>query len=303
MKTLFLLVSLALCPFLISWADAPPTHPVTVPMGDETFTLSKPPTRIVSTVLGADEILLDLVDSDRIVALSQFADDPKYSNIVGKATPVKQRLGPSVERVVFLQPDLVFIAAYSTPDFIHLMGRSGVPAYQFPLPGSIEDIRDMIRNVGDLVGEATRARRIVLEMDQRIAEIGQRLEGVDRPSVVPYSYGYAAGSETIIGEIVELAGGINLAAERGVRGHQRLPTERLLVWDPDFLLIEGPKAARTKGERLLATETILAHLRAVREGQVIEVPTPHLSTVSHHIVKGIEDTARLLHPDRFPEQE
>ena len=65
------------------------------------------PQRIISMNVSVDEILLDLVDSKRIAALTYFADDPSICSAGEKVKQVKERVqGSNIEWIVALQPDL-----------------------------------------------------------------------------------------------------------------------------------------------------------------------------------------------------
>lgn len=49
---------------------------------------SEPPRRIASLSLTADEILVEIVPLERMVAATTAADDPEMSNVVGRIPPL-----------------------------------------------------------------------------------------------------------------------------------------------------------------------------------------------------------------------
>lgn len=69
------------------------------------------PMRIVSFSISCDEILLGLVEPERIASVSYLCDDAGISHVVEKSKAVKERIKgtPSVERIMALKPDLVIL--------------------------------------------------------------------------------------------------------------------------------------------------------------------------------------------------
>ncbi len=61
-------------------------YPLTVTDdGGTPVTLAAKPVRIASLTMFTDEVLLDLVDPSRIVAVTTFAADPAISNVTARA--------------------------------------------------------------------------------------------------------------------------------------------------------------------------------------------------------------------------
>lgn len=77
-----------------------------------TMTLAAKPQRIASLSYGTDEMLVELVAMDRILAFSRWADDPEITFITaGQAAQVKKRALPYAEALIALRPDLIVAAA------------------------------------------------------------------------------------------------------------------------------------------------------------------------------------------------
>jgi ABC-type Fe3+-hydroxamate transport system substrate-binding protein len=116
--------------------------------------------------------------------------------------------------------------------------------------------------------------------------------------VLYFTRGYTAGRGTLIGELIERAGGRNAAAEAGVEGHARLDAEHILAIDPDYILLAPWRAdARERsltGELSVTRDPLLVRTRAVRHGHVLFVPPSHLMSTSHFVALAVEDIARQL---------
>ena len=255
----------------------------------------RPPARIASLNLAADEILIELIDPHRLVTVTSFADDPASSNIVGRVPPKVARVTRAkMERLVELAPDLVVVSEYSEADFLHLLTTSKM-AYHRVVVRSLDDVSPAIRALGEAVGAEDKAAELAARFEASLAILSRRLEGARRPRVLHWNEPYTAGRGTVLSDIIERAGAINVAAELGVTGFAPLPAERAFASDPDFVLITREGKARAG----LLAHPMLSRLAAVRKGRIIEMPGPLHATLTHHTAAACELLARAFHPKRF----
>lgn len=256
------------------------------------------PQRIASLTLASDELLCELVPLERVVGVTHLVDDGEISNVVGRYPASVPRLkDKDAERIIGLRPDLVFVAPYNSADFLQVLERSGLPAYRNEAVHSLDEIQEGIAALGQRVGEPQRARALVEQVQGRRQQLTQQVANVKRPRVLFWSAGYTAGTGTTIDEIIRVAGGANLAADRGMKGSAQIAPEQVIAADPEYVL-----AARWSGDehdREIEKHALLRDLRAVREGRVIVISGRHLLSVSHHVMTGAEQLARRLHPECF----
>lgn len=248
------------------------------------------PQRIVSQTVATDEILLALVPPERLLALSQLADDARYSYCADRARLVAGRCGGSAEAILRLQPDLIFVASYSRAELVELLSAGGAPVYRLTKFGGLADIAANIRAIGEAIGETAAAEALVAEMNRRFAALGERARQRGRPLRM-MSYGgshFTAGTETTFDDLVRAVGGINVAAEHGVVGFRQISAEQLLAWRPDVLVVsaESGKEAAAR-QRWLADPAVAAAIgRDPR--RLIVVESRALTTVSHHLADAAE---------------
>jgi iron complex transport system substrate-binding protein len=255
-----------------------------------------PPQRIASLNLAADEILVDLVAPERLVAVTASADDPATSNIAGRVPKGTARFRRAVmERLIALRPDLVVVYEYNDADFLRLLERSGLRVHRMAGQDSLPGIRQAILDLGHAVGADEAARRLVARFDARLTELRARLRDVRRPRVLYWADPYSAGGDTAIGALIECGGGDNVGRELGLRGVQPIGAERAFVADPDVIVLGF------MGDRnALYAHPLLSTLRAVRAQHVVDIPTRHLTTLSQHIADACWALAAKLHPERVP---
>jgi iron complex transport system substrate-binding protein len=256
-----------------------------------------PPQRIASLNLTADEVLVEILPVDRLVAVTAASDDVGTSNVVGRVPPGVARFRKAdLERLVALSPDLVVASEYTDPDFLYLLERSGLRYHRMEGMHSLAGNRQAILDLGVAVGAAAGAEKLVARYDAVLADLAARLGGVARPRVMYWASGMTAGGDTAIGALIESAGARNVGAEIGVAGIGAVGAERAFVADPDVVLIGVWPGAR----KSLVEHPLLSRLRAVREGHIVEMPTELLVTLSQHAADASWYLAWALHPDRVP---
>lgn len=254
-----------------------------------------PPQRIASLNLAADEVLVDLVPLNRLVAVTAQSDEKGMSNVVGRLPEgITRFFRADLERLIALWPDLVVVSEYTDPDFLRLLERSGIRYHRMEGLRSLAGYRDAILGLGRAVGALDRARTIVDRFDASLHALQRRLAGATRPRILYWASGMTAGAGTAIGALIECAGGTNVARELGVDGISPISAERAFVADPDRVLIGVWPGVRES----LRADPLLSRLPAVAADRIDEMPTELLVAVSHHAAGACWDLAARLHPER-----
>jgi iron complex transport system substrate-binding protein len=255
-----------------------------------------PPRRIASLNLAADEVLVEIVPLDRLVAVTAQSDERGMSNVAGRVPPgIARFFRADLERLIALRPDLVVVSEYTDPDFLRLLERSGIAFHRMEGLRDYPGYRQAILDLGRAVGAPEGAQRLVRGFDATLRDVRQRLQGATRPRVLYWASGMSAGADTAIGSLVECAGARNVAAETGLRGVAPLASERAFVAAPDAVLVGVWPGVVEE----LRSDPLLSRLPAVTEGRIVEMPTELLVAVSHHAATACRDLATRLHPERM----
>jgi iron complex transport system substrate-binding protein len=265
----------------------------------ETWTLPRPPRRIVSTYLAADEILAALVTPDRLAAVSVFADDPVISSVAGAFPAGIPRLRGEVEAILAREPDLVCIAGYSDADAMRLLVGAGLPILRWSRFDSFADVLANVRLIGAAVGADRRAEALAGAAEAALAALAARLAGAPAVRVLYLDPpNFTAGRRTLIDEMLTRAGGVNVAAEAGIVGAGPIAVESALALGAEAIVASTAPGAPPPLEVLRATP-LWRELPAVRAGRVYPVPAALPGDVSHHAAAAPTEIARWLHPERF----
>ena len=255
------------------------------------------PLRVASINLSADEVLVAILPPQRLVSVTQWADAPGTSNVVGRvAAGVHRFVKADMEQLVALGPDLVVVSEYTDADFLKQLERSGLRAHRMLGLGTLAGVRGAILDLGRSVGEDEAARRLVADFDWKLAELGRRLAGAKKPRMLYWSGNMTAGRDTAIGSLIEAAGAVNVGREMGIVGIAPPGAERAFVTNPDGVLVgtwPGSKEA-------LTSHPLFSQWAAVREGRIVALRTELLVALSQFTADAAWELAHLLHPDRVP---
>jgi iron complex transport system substrate-binding protein len=266
----------------------------------ETLILPREPQRIVSQTLGTDEILLAVCPPERVVALSNLAEDGDYSNVVEEARRIPGRTTEGPEQILQFKPDLIFVASYSRAETVELLKASKAPVFRFANFDSIEDIKSNIRTVGYATGTDAATEKLIGRIDADLAAVRARIPQRASPvRVMSYDkLGYTAGSNTLFDDVVRAAGGLNVCAEKGIKGFAKINSEKVLEWQPDFLITGATRGKEKSVRDRLLEDPAVANSKAGQAGRIIVIDNRHFLTVSHYVVRFVEDLANELYGDR-----
>jgi len=265
----------------------------------EAHVLSRPPRRIVSTYLGADEVLAALVPSDRVVGVSAYADDPATSNChdIYPARVARVRADP--ETVIALAPDLVCVAGFTASEVLRMFTGAELAIVRWSRFDSFADVMGEIRLLGAAVGEEARAEALAGGIAALLGDLQRRLAGVRPVRVLYYDPPtYTMGRGTLVDEILTRAGGLNVVSELGMVGPGQIGLETVLALEPAAIITPN-YADNTDRLRALGFDAIWRQVPAVRAGRVHEIPGAWIATISQHAAQGLSRVARLLHPEAF----
>ncbi|MEW6736549.1 MAG: ABC transporter substrate-binding protein [Acidobacteriota bacterium] len=267
----------------------------------EIFTIKSPPQRIVSETLGTDEILLAICPTDRIIGLSSLALNESYSNVAEQARTTAAEIVHEPEQILRLEPDLIFVASYSRAEVVELLKTAQAPVFRFSNFDRIEDIKSNIRTLGYVIGEDARAEALIAQMDREIKAVQARIPTNSRRfRVMSYGIqGYTTGANTTFDDIVNKVGAINVSAQQGIKGFQKISTEQIATWQPDFIVTGAENGKAEEVRRRLLADPAIASSQAGRAGRIIVIDNRYFLTVSHHVVRSIETLAEGLYSNKL----
>ena len=257
--------------------------------------LANPPKRVVSLAPSITEILFAIGAGDSVVGVTEFCDYPPEAL-------TKTRIGdsrPNLEPLLALQPDLVVAMDVIRDDVLETLQQLNVPLFILEAR-SIEHVYAHIQTLGRMLHRVQEANALARSMRQDIQAIGDRTSALSKPRVLYVVYPQpfiTAGSGSFIHQLLELAGGDNIAKDAG-NAYPRLSMEVVLQKDPEILLLpsmDGKDAATSDFEQWTRWTT----MTAVKTKRLHFVPWTLISRPGPRIGQGLEALARIIHPEIF----
>jgi iron complex transport system substrate-binding protein len=264
--------------------------------------LQDSPARIVSLIPALTDMLIAIGAQPQLVAVSSYDDDPQV-----KALPrVGALLDPDVERIIGLRPDLVLVYG-SQQDLVTQLARASIPVYQYR-HGGLAHVTATIRELGARVGRPARADAVAAGIEERIAAVRRRTSVRPKPRTL-LVFGrepgtlrgiYVSGGRGFLHDMLEAAGGANVFADTTTESVQA-SSELILARAPDVIIElrsnEEPSGPASRTE--IDSWKALSSVPAVQNGRVHLLVGRSLNVPGPLVAEGVEQLARLLHPDIF----
>jgi iron complex transport system substrate-binding protein len=207
--------------------------------------------RIVSMNVCSDQLLLTLADPEQILGLSRFSRDGWQSWAADKARrfPV---LSGGAEDVLVLKPDIVVASLFDKRATRDLLKSKGLHLAEFTVPRTLDEVKDQIREMGEVVQHPDRAEAEIARLDAAIARAREAATG-KHYRVLPLSRrGFVSGGDSLVSSLLTETGLLNPAGDLGVAFGGFASLEAIVSLKPDFILVsEAGDRAEDDGRAFL----------------------------------------------------
>ncbi|MBN2628874.1 MAG: ABC transporter substrate-binding protein [Spirochaetales bacterium] len=257
--------------------------------------LEKPAQRVVSLGPNITETVFALGKGDALVGRTDFCDyPPEVSEIPSVGTLTE----PSLESILLLKPDLVIGSTHMQQETADKLNQVGIPVLYLNSEDSFEGVYALIESIAMALGAEESGKALTDEMKATVGKVKEDVKNLSRPRVyyvIGYGeYGdYTAGGDTFIGQLITMAGGVNVAF--GLEGW-RYSLEELIKQNPDLLICsrywhqkEGFMEAAGYRE-----------LDAVKAGRIYTIDNNMLDRQGPRLAEGLAELARIIHSNEIP---
>ena len=261
--------------------------------------------RIVSTAPSNTEIIVDLGQAFRLVAIDKHSE-----NIAGIPSnlPLLDFFYPDAEVIINLKPDIIIASGHnptgSGEDPFRLLREMGIPVVYISMSKSIQDIYDDITFIAELLQAGLEGEELITTMKEQIAQItkaaqqtaSQYTAGQEKPTVyfeisaAPLMMTF--GKDSFINDMISIIGARNI-----FENENWLVTpgaEAVISRNPDVIFtnvnyIDDPI-------REIKIRPGFNHINAVINDRVYYIDNDSSSRTSARIVLALKQMNELIYP-------
>jgi len=256
--------------------------------------LERAPQKLVSLSPAVTEILFAIGAGEQVIGVSEYCDYPEEALEKPK---MGDFMNPNFEVILEAEPDIIFVAAGVQEDFINRFTELGIAVITL----DAEDIEQVLTNIklaGAITNHQQEANLLVEELEERIEAVRTKVFVSSKMPTVFFEVWddplMTAGPGTFIHDLIELAGGKNIADDLPEQ-FAEFSKELLLERNPDIYLINNH--AHTPED--VKTRPGYAQLKAVQSDMIYAIEDDLVTLPGPRIVDGLEQMAQIIHPELF----
>ncbi len=272
--------------------------------------LQRRPERIVSMNLPVDEILVALIEPERIAALSWWASEEGLSCVTERAKAFPAIHVRSPEAVLAKKPDLVITTDGTEPEVTKTLRDMGVPVFVSRNPTQVEDIFPRIERIGAVAGAEEKSEALLRQLRARLDRVRERVADIpdeERPIVMAFAFTKPFGQKGMLfDDMCHKAGFKNgVAIAMGDTGLYPISKEQVIAVNPDIFLMPVWSSDHKDAEeykRNMVNDPAYRDVKAVRNGKLLTVEDRYRFSASQYLVDAVEKMAEAVYPERFSEK-
>lgn len=263
--------------------------------------LEAPALRIVSLAPSNTEILYAIGADELIVARDDFSNYPEEALALPS---VGGFMGDyDYEAILAMKPDLVLASQLNTSGQVESLGNLGLKVYYVPNPSDLKGLFGNLEVIGELTGKEAEAKQLIESLEQRVEKVLVKMKNVaDRP-LVYYELDasepakpWTPGPNTFLTTLIQMAGGRSVG-ETLQSDYAQISLEELLVQNPDIIILGDSNYGMTADQ--VAARAGWEGLSAVKNQAIFPFNDDLVSRPGPRLVDGLEELAKLLHPELF----
>ena len=204
---------------------------------------TNPQTRVITTNICIDSLVVALIGTKNLVAVSALANDDRYSHISEEVKDLK-KVTFNAEVIYALNPSLVLASNFSSAKTKFALKKLGVNVRLISFARSVEDIEKNIFILGKLLNAERRAQELteLLKSPRINVKITKQLIALQ------YSDNrYVHGRNSLISSIIRRSGFKSYSEFLGYNEGRYIPAEALVKSAPDVLILDGNNSFSDKG--------------------------------------------------------
>ncbi len=244
--------------------------------------------RIVSLAPNLTELLFELGVGSRVVGVTTYCVYPPETQKIEK---IGGFINPSLEKILSLEPQLVFSERWTSSKTVPNLRRLGLNVVEVPSPFSLAEIYQLMRITGEAIGRAERAEQLVEATMDQVQRIREKAKSFPRRPTLYVEIdppSWTVGSKSFVNEAIFLCGAQNIFGDVN-RPALQVSKEVIVSKDPEIILSLDATAAE------ISRRPGWHRIRAVRYGAVIDdLDRDLLTHGNHRLVEGMRQLQQRI---------
>ena len=257
--------------------------------------IAKRPERLVSIGPSITEFLFALGAGPRVVGDDDFSDEPAAAAKIEHVGGVKVNL----EKVVSLKPDLVLSVKFSDGT-IEKLASSGLTVLVVD-PQSVADVARTASLLGKAVGGDGDA--MSKDIQKKVDDVkAKTATATSKPRVYheidasdPTKI-FTVGPGSYIDDLINLAGGVNIAA-KATTAYPQLSAEEILRADPEVIVLAAADYSAKPDQ--VSARTGWSAITAVKNRRFGTIAPNLINRPGPRVAEAADAYARIVHPELY----
>lgn len=255
------------------------------------ITFEETPKKVITLAPNLTELLFELGMGEKIIGNTNYCNFPDSAKNIEKVADI---LTVNLEKIISLQPDLIFITAEgnSKSEYNKLLDL-GFKVF-VSNPRNFNGIKKTILDMGKIFDVSDSAQAIVNKWDRKIESVRNTHDLLVFNSVmflISTNPIFSVGKTSFVHEILTFAGLANITADSKVN-YPMLNREEILIKNPDFILLYETNNNDVK--KLLDEYPEWHTLSAIINNRVFYINADLFSRPGPRFVDAVEELNRLV---------
>ncbi|MBB5149961.1 MULTISPECIES: ABC transporter substrate-binding protein [Ureibacillus] len=255
------------------------------------------PETVVSLQPSNTEILYELGVGDKVIGVTEYDKWPEEVQHVEKVSDITT---VNVERVVELNPDVIFAYITGGEEQLEQLESIGLKVFVIKPANSIDDVYGDIQQIAQVMGVEEKGNELVEKIKEQFAVIKEKTASIEQKKKVYFEIApapdiWSIGSGTFQQELIEAAGVENIYADQ--QGWFSVSEEDIINRNPEAIITTVNFSDDPTGE--IKSRKGWESVLAVLNNEVYVLNPDILDRPGPRIAEATEIIARAIYPELF----
>lgn len=265
------------------------------PLNVNGVTITQKPERVVVLSAFVYDILKNLDYNNVVVGVSNECSTDSDSNLASDIPKVGDKKNPNIEKIKFLEPDLIFIDYPLSAAQLDSLESYDIRVIALSKAQDFNQFGKLYTDIGSIMGGAIngyeQAAICANGIYISIQDISKLIPDVNNQNTVCYMYdtmGKVVSGDTLANDIIEFSGATNIARDTV---NSFMSIEQIIKANPNYIFCEPGLLAEIKNS------PTLSEIRAVKEDNVYEIDSEFIEAQDNKVIDALIFMVSTMYPE------